>query len=66
MIFGYFSQNGLGQMVISPVDLLKIEADATIPQLELNQGLVMGKRYSDLGVDIFTGIPYAQAWFLLD
>ena len=65
-IFGYFSQNGLGQMVISPVDLLKIEADATVPQLELNQGLVMGKRYSDLGVDIFTGIPYAQAWFLLD
>ena len=52
MIFGYFSQNGLGQMVISPVDLSKIEADATVPQLELNQGLVMGKRYSVLGVDI--------------
>ena len=66
MIFGLFSQNGLGQMVISPVDLSKIEADATVPQLELNQGLVMGKRYSELGIDIFTGIPYAQVWFLLN
>ena len=66
LIFGLFCQNGLGQMVISPIDLSKIEADAIEPQLELNQGLVMGKRYSELGIDIFTGIPYAQARFLLN
>lgn len=59
-ILGLLVQNGLGQMVISPVDLPKIESDEVVPELELNQGLVKGKRYSDLGVEIFTGIPYAQ------
>ena len=65
LIFGLLSRNGLGQMVISPVDLPKIEPDAIVPELELNQGVVRGKRYSDLGVEIFTGIPYAQVWFLI-
>ena len=65
LIFGLLSRNGLGQMVISPVDLPKIEPDAIVPELDLNQGVVRGKRYSDLGVEIFTGIPYAQAWFLI-
>ena len=65
LIFGHLSQNGLGQMVISPVDLSKIEPDAIVPELQLNQGVVTGKRYSDLGVEVFTGIPYAQAGFYL-
>ena len=65
LIFGLLSRNGLGQMVISPVELPKIEPDAIVPELELNQGVVRGKRYSDLGVEILTGIPYAQAWFLI-
>ena len=63
MIFGLLTQNGLGQMVISPVDLPSIEPDEILPELELNQGVVTGKRYSGLGVEIFTGIPYAQVGF---
>ena len=63
LIFGHLSRNGLGQMVISPVDLSKIKPDAIVPELQLNQGVVTGKRYSDLGVEVFTGIPYAQAGF---
>ena len=63
LIFGLLTQNGLGQMVISPVDLPSIEPDEIQPELELNQGVVTGKRYSGLGVEIFTGIPYAQVGF---
>ena len=63
LIFELLTQNIRGQMVISPVDLPSIEPDDIVPELELNQGVVTGKRYSDLGVEIFTGIPYGQEGF---
>ena len=63
LIFELFIRNCLGQMVISPVDLPSIQPDVIVPELELNQGVVSGKRYSELGVEIFTGIPYGQEGF---